>query len=138
MDRVVTDTACAPAPAKHARILQIVRCVPAGNVASYGMISSLVAGSTPRIVGFALAGLALDSDVPWQRIINASGGISPRPGSDRQRFLLELEGIAFSKAGKISWAHYAWPGPDPILCDTLGLDFEAVLNTTYSWPGHRS
>ncbi len=118
----------------HQEIIRLVRAVPAGRVASYGMIASLVNRATPRVVGFAMAGLEADTSVPWHRIINASGGISPRPGADLQRERLEAEGITFTKAGKLNWALYAWEGPDPLWCDAEGLNFEDVLEATINWP----
>jgi methylated-DNA-protein-cysteine methyltransferase-like protein len=86
------------------RLLDIVRRVPPGRVATYGQISQHVLGSTPRMVGFALAGLGPESDVPWHRIVNAAGRISlPEEGASHalQRSRLEAEGVLFSPAGAI-------------------------------------
>ena len=49
----------------------------------------------PRWVGGAMA--ACPDDVPWQRVINSQGRISERPGAEKQRMLLEGEGIVFVK-----------------------------------------
>ncbi|MBK6795054.1 MAG: MGMT family protein [Anaerolineales bacterium] len=40
-------------------------------------------------------------DVPWQRVINSQGKISERPGAERQRPLLEAEGVVFDAKGKV-------------------------------------
>lgn len=61
-----------------------------------------------RWVGDAMA--ACPADVPWQRVINAQGKISSRPGAQRQRQLLEAEGILFVK-DKVDLKVYQWPGP---------------------------
>ena len=55
------------------------------------------------MVGYAMASLT-EEDVPWQRIVNAQGGISPRAGGDGaliQRKLLEAEGVVFEANGRI-------------------------------------
>lgn len=118
---------------KHALVKEIVCLIPAGSVASYGMIASLCAGVTPRLVGFVLAGLKLPSAVPWQRVINASGCISARPGSDLQREALSREGIIFTAAGKVSWALYAWHGPSLIWFETKGVTGEDGLALMHGW-----
>jgi methylated-DNA-protein-cysteine methyltransferase-like protein len=97
-----------------AAIYDLVRRIPPGKVATYGQISHYVAGSTPRIVGFALAGVKPGSDIPWQRVINARGEISPHrggEGSSRQRDILEDEGIEFDRKGRIDLNEFGWRGP---------------------------
>jgi len=58
-------------------------------------------------VGAALA----DDRIPWQRVINARGEVSPRaePGGDRvQRRLLEREGVRFDVRGRVSLEIFGW------------------------------
>lgn len=93
------------------KVYEITRLIPRGRVATYGQIADHIDGCTPRMVGYALFALPAGSRVPWQRVINAAGGISPRPGSGRQREALEAEGVEFSAAGKIDLKRYRWPGP---------------------------
>ena len=79
-------------------IYELIREVPAGQVASYGMIASLIPGATARIVGFATAAAPTGEGIPWQRVINSQGRISFPAGSDkwqRQKQKLEAEGIVF-------------------------------------------
>jgi methylated-DNA-protein-cysteine methyltransferase-like protein len=69
-----------------------------------------------RAVGTALHYLPrpLSHTVPWQRVINASGGISIRGDVfrvDEQRWLLESEGVEFDRSGKINLKKYQWVGP---------------------------
>jgi alkylated DNA nucleotide flippase Atl1 len=48
-------------------------------------------------------------DVPWQRVVNAAGGISTEHRNeppDLQRRPLESEGIRFGKDGKLSMSRY--------------------------------
>jgi methylated-DNA-protein-cysteine methyltransferase-like protein len=65
-----------------------------------------------RAVGYALNNLpSTEVGVPWWRVVNASGGISPRshgPASDVQRERLEEEGVRFNLEGKIRLHEYRW------------------------------
>ena len=63
----------------------------------------------PRWVGGAMANCP--DDVPWQRVINSQGKISERPGAERQRLLLEEEGVIFVK-DKVDMKKYGWKGLD--------------------------
>lgn len=80
------------------RILDTIRDIPEGCVASYGQIADitgLVRGA--RQVGHALTTLPDGHDVPWHRVITASGRIAFEKGSPRfveQRERLVMEGIA--------------------------------------------
>jgi methylated-DNA-protein-cysteine methyltransferase-like protein len=50
-------------------------------------------------------------DVPWHRVVNASGGISRRARMDSmltQRMLLIREGIAL-RSGRVRLTKYRWP-----------------------------
>jgi methylated-DNA-protein-cysteine methyltransferase-like protein len=47
-------------------------------------------------------------DVPWQRVINSQGEISPRPGAERQRELLEQEGVVFNERGRVDLKRFGW------------------------------
>ena len=93
------------------RLRDVVRDVPPGRVATYGQVSARVIGTTPRMVGFALAGLPEGSDVPWHRIVNASGRISLPPDSPshaEQRRRLEAEGVRFNERGAIDLDAHGW------------------------------
>jgi TDG/mug DNA glycosylase family protein len=97
----------------YARIYETVRRIPPGRVATYGQIARLAGiPRHARQVGYALAALRGD-DVPWQRVINAKGEVSPRaePGYEEvQRTLLEREGVAFDAQGRVSLARFGWQG----------------------------
>jgi methylated-DNA-protein-cysteine methyltransferase-like protein len=67
----------------------------------------------PRWVGGAMA--ACPEDVPWQRVINSKGEISSRPGSEKQRILLEDEGVEFDDRARIDLKKYRWQ-PDGAWC----------------------
>lgn len=96
----------------YARIHAVVRRIPRGLVATYGQVAALagLAGHA-RQVGYALHALAEDSPLPWQRVVNARGEVSPRrmPGwNGLQRALLEREGIVFDARGRIDLARQRW------------------------------
>ena len=57
-----------------------------------------------------LSQLDPDSDVPWHRVINARGEISPRGDGcvGEQRRRLEAEGVVFSAGGRIDLRRFGW------------------------------
>lgn len=94
-------------------VFEIVKEIPTGKVASYGQISKLIPGCTARMVGYALASLPNQSGVPWQRVINSQGKISPHGagfGSAMQRKLLEEEGVIFDSENRIDFKVFGWMG----------------------------
>lgn len=96
----------------YARIYALVRQIPRGKVATYGQIAEIVGDCTARVVGYAMA--ACPDDVPWQRVINAQGKVSPRAdswGTEVQRVRLEEEGIVFGPDHKVNLAAVRWAGP---------------------------
>lgn len=99
-------------PSNRARIYAVVSRIPEGRVATYGQIAELAGlPGQARQVGYALAALDAGHDLPWHRVVNASGGISLRsfPGSElRQRAMLESEGVRFDARGRISLPDYRW------------------------------
>ncbi len=109
--------------AYNERVYALVRAIPAGQVATYGQIARLIPpvpgvepGAylrlSPRWVGSAMA--ACPDDVPWQRVINSQGKISPRPNQavQRQRQLLEAESVTFDEHERVDLKRYGWR-PDP-------------------------
>ena len=93
-------------------IYAMVEAIPEGRVATYGQIARLVGRPRhARQVGYALAATPPERTIPWHRVINAQGEISPRckPGYDEyQRLLLEDEGVVFDDRGRISLARFQW------------------------------
>ena len=92
-------------------ILDIVRQIPEGKVATYGQIAAMAGTQNPRLVGFALAGLKNETDIPWFRVINSKGQISFPENSDGfkiQYSLLKNEGIRFGAKNHINLEQYRW------------------------------
>ncbi len=106
----------------QSRVYELVREVPKGFVASYGMIAAFLPNVSPRMVGYAMAATPQGQNIPWQRIINSAGKISDRPGSARQRAKLEAEGVSFNKAGTVSWTKHRWQGPSDDWMQKTGFD----------------
>jgi methylated-DNA-protein-cysteine methyltransferase-like protein len=99
----------------YEQIYVVVRQIPSGQVATYGQIAGIVGGCTARMVGYAMAALPFDTDVPWQRVINAQGKISLRSGGQGgtvQRQILEEEGVQFDSRDRVDFDLVGWPGPD--------------------------
>ncbi len=91
----------------YERIYDTVCRVPPGRVTTYGTIGFLV-GCPARVVGYALHHLRQTTrEVPWQRVINARGGISTHGGE--QRRLLEAEGVVFDERGLVDLVRWGWP-----------------------------
>jgi methylated-DNA-protein-cysteine methyltransferase-like protein len=98
----------------YRRIWAVVRAIPRGRVATYGQIAEMAGlPGRARQVGYALHALPAEEEVPWQRVVNARGEISPRadPGEVwRQRLMLEEEGVSFDQQGCIDLEQYGWNG----------------------------
>lgn len=97
----------------------MVKRIPAGFVATYGQVARLAGlPGHARQVGYALSALADKSALPWHRVVNAQGRISPRsggsPGDMIQRLRLEDEGIRFDEQGRIPLQRFQWWPQDPV------------------------
>ncbi len=97
------------------QIYALVRRIPAGRVATYGLIA-LWAGRprSARAVGAAMSRCPY-ADVPCHRVLNARGELAPFPAfgtGDGQRLLLEMEGIPVSPDGRVELSLYVWR-PEP-------------------------
>ena len=98
------------------RVADVVSRIPPGQLATYGQIADLIgAYGCARQVGWALRRLALPSQVPWHRVVNAQGRIAmslSREGSDWiQRELLIAEGIPVDQEGRLPLRQFLWrPG----------------------------
>ena len=100
---------------KYQDFYAVVCCIPVGKVATYGQVATLAGyPGQARQVGYALNRLPDNLDIPWQRVINAKGKVSPRanPMYEKiQKQILETEGIRFDSQGRISLETYQWnPG----------------------------
>jgi methylated-DNA-protein-cysteine methyltransferase related protein len=94
------------------RVWRLVVKIPKGRVATYGQIAAWLGWPRrARMVGLAMR--HCPQGVPWQRVVNAQGGISPRAAVGSmltQRILLEQEGVVL-RSGRVPLARYRWQGP---------------------------
>lgn len=88
-------------------------------MATYGQLALLIPppAAIPadqyRRVGAIWVGGAMANapdDVPWHRVINSQGRISPRPGLGpaAQRSLLEREGVVFDDRDRVDLQRFGW------------------------------
>jgi methylated-DNA-protein-cysteine methyltransferase related protein len=93
------------------QVLEILARIPEGRVMTYGSLA-LAAGKpgNARQVGELLFGLSTQTDLPWQRVINAQGKLSTyKVGTgELQRALLEAEGVNFDANGRCDLERLAW------------------------------
>jgi methylated-DNA-protein-cysteine methyltransferase-like protein len=103
----------------YEQVWDLVRQVPPGRVVTYGQVAQMLSRPAgvepqayktfgPRWVGGAMA--ACPDDVPWQRVINSQGKIVERPGAQKQRQLLQDEGVAIVR-DRVDLKVYMWRGP---------------------------
>jgi methylated-DNA-protein-cysteine methyltransferase-like protein len=98
-------------------ILEAIRAVPYGKVATYGQIAVLA--DHPRGTGGArdvvriLSSMSKKENLSWWRIVRADRTIAlpSGEGAELQRNLLEREGVFFDREGKIAAISF-WNGID--------------------------
>jgi len=94
-------------------VWQVVQGIPRGHVLTYGEVARLAGMSrAARRVSQAMRRAPRGMTLPWHRVVNAQGKISfpeDSPGFQRQKELLEKEGVVFIK-GKIDLERYGYQG----------------------------
>ncbi len=96
-----------------ARICAVIRRIPKGWVATYGQVAAMAGlPRRARLVGRVLQQLDPTSDIPWHRVVNASGKVSysvSRNGNDAlQQRLLEKEGVEFDDRDRFNLERFRW------------------------------
>ncbi|MDL2283554.1 methylated-DNA--[protein]-cysteine S-methyltransferase [Oxalobacter sp. OttesenSCG-928-P03] len=86
------------------QVYQIVEQVPYGSVITYGQVAMLAGRPRhARQVGYALHAAPKKRRLPWHRVVNRLGELSPEYAfTARQRELLEKEGVTFNSNGLIN------------------------------------
>ena len=112
-------------------IHDLIREVPKGEAASYGMVASLLPGVGPRQVARAMR--TAPKGLAWYRIVTSSGAPADHSGAARQRELLRKEGVAFKKNGAVDWKQCRWRGPSQKWVAETGLDIEEVMEIIARW-----
>lgn len=101
------------------RIWATIADIPEGQVASYGQLAE-IAGIPrgARQVGYALRHAPRDTELPWHRVLQASGKSAFEPGSrpfKEQKRRLMMEGVTMLK-GRVDMRRYRWqPDLDELL-----------------------
>ena len=96
----------------YADVYEIVARIPAGKVATYGQIASMLGNPlAARQVGYAMSAAPEDSEIPCHRVVNRKGemlsGIA-FGGAAAQRKRLEAEGVCFRPDGCVDFARSLW------------------------------
>lgn len=84
------------------RVRALVAAVPRGTITTYGDIASAAGLSSARIVGWIMR--TDSSDLPWHRVIRASGKPASHLAS-RQLELLRAEGVLVND-GRVPVSEY--------------------------------
>lgn len=98
----------------YERVFEVVSCIPAGKVTSYGAIARyLGVMSGARIVGYALnnyRSYQLDYELPAHRVLNRLGQLSGRPyfEGDSMREMLLQEEIDFIDDYQVDMEKHFW------------------------------
>lgn len=95
------------------RVYDVVRQIPAGRVASYGQVARMVGEPRKaRFVGYAMhASPGMAGGVPCHRVVFKDGTLCSGfafGGSDRQRALLDGEGVTFLSDGRVDMEVCDW------------------------------
>lgn len=93
------------------RVKELIKKIPSGKVATYGQISSLAGHfNGARQVSWILHSCSVKDKLPWHRVVNRRGAISLKPGSgfEKQKTLLEAEGVLFDKHNRIDLDNFLW------------------------------
>lgn len=96
------------------KIYDVVKQIPKGSVASYGQVARIAGNSRwARVVGYALHANPDPEHIPCHRVVTKDGCTSRAfafGGGDRQRELLEAEGVEF-EGDHVIMQEYQWETP---------------------------
>lgn len=94
------------------RIYEVVKEIPYGTVATYGQVAELSGNKRlARVVGYALHVNPDPETIPCYRVVNVKGEVSRAfafGGENRQRELLQKEGIVFLDNGCVDMKQCQW------------------------------
>ncbi|MBQ6400139.1 MAG: MGMT family protein [Clostridia bacterium] len=95
------------------KVYEAVKLIPEGSVATYGQIAEAVGGRRlSRVVGYALHVNPQPGVIPCHRVVMRDGSISTAfafGGANRQKALLEAEGVLFTDETHVDMEHFRVP-----------------------------
>ena len=88
-------------------VYDVAAQIPAGKVLTYGAIARLIGQPFhARHVGRAMAAAPQERKLPCHRVVHGDGSLVP--GWTAQRELLEAEGVAFRRSGRVDLGLSLW------------------------------
>jgi len=93
------------------RSIAIISRIPPGRVTTYGIVATAAGNHCgARQVARILHSSSDKYRLPWHRVVNVAGKISPRSSMSHleQKHLLEDEGVCFSEQDKIDLTEFLW------------------------------
>ena len=113
------------------RVFDIVRQIPAGKVATYGLVAQLMGRpQSARYVGFALRNNPDPSMYPCHRVVFKDGSLAANyifGGEGAQRKLLESEGVPFADETHVDIARCRWTPGSNTLGRPTDIDWDAEM-----------
>lgn len=98
------------------RVYEIVGQIPRGRVATYGQIAAMAGAAWAAWAAWEVGQIAHTgpSDLPWQRVVNKSGGLARGyPGGfEGHKKDLEAEGIEVDSDYKVKINELLWQPPN--------------------------
>lgn len=96
------------------KIYEVVKMIPKGKVATYGLVAAMAGNPHwSQVVGYALHSNPDPEHIPCHRVVNRFGEVAKAfvfGGENRQRELLESEGITFLSDGRVDMEKHLWQG----------------------------
>ncbi|MFZ5354541.1 MAG: MGMT family protein [Bacillota bacterium] len=94
------------------KVYDLVALIPAGKIATYGQIAAMIGSPrAARAVGTAMQNTPEYLDIPCHRVISGTGKMAPAyafGGKERQRELLEAEGVIFNDNDCVDMESCLW------------------------------
>ncbi|MBX6388357.1 MAG: MGMT family protein [Frankia sp.] len=104
-------------------VLDVVAMIPPGRVMTYGDVAEFVGAGTGRHVGAVLSRFGHEEDVPWHRVIRATGEPNPTAPNEALAKLI-ADGTPLRPGGeRVDLARARWDGqPAPAPSRAAGPD----------------
>ena len=94
------------------QVYEAVARIPRGKVATYGQIAAQVGDTLAgREGGHIMSCAPSGRNLPCHRVVNRTGALAPDyafGGQEKQRALLEAEGVTFLADGRIDMTLHLW------------------------------